>query len=179
LQKRGKIFTYASQNYVRRSKVTYLEKLNATLKLRAYTFFKIPLIFYVSPSIEEINSERCVVRIPLKRRTRNHLNVMYFGVLATGADCAGGLMAMRLIQESGRNVALLFKDFKADFLKRAEGDVFFTCEDGAAIRAQVDKALASDDRVNSPVRVTATVPSLLGSEPVALFELTLSLKKRS
>lgn len=159
--------------------MTRLEKLTATLKMRAFTFFKIPLLFYVSPAVEEINDDRCVVRIPLKRRTKNHLNVMYFGVLCTGADCAGGLMAMRLIRESGRNVSLLFKDFKAEFLKRAEGDVFFTCEDGPAIRALVEKAMTTDDRVNSPVRVTATVPSKPGSEPVARFELTLTLKKRS
>ncbi len=61
---------------------------------------------------------------------------------------------MRLIRESGRNVSLLLQDFKAEFLKRAEGDVFFTCEDGPAIRALVEKAMATDDRVNSPVRVT-------------------------
>ena len=159
--------------------MTFLEKLRATLRLRTFGFFKIPLIFYVSPLIEEFNNERIVVRIPLKRRTRNHLKSMYFGVLATGADCAGGFMAMRLVQESGQNVSLLFKDFKAEFLKRAEGDVLFTCEDGSAIRALVDKALTSDDRVNTTVHVTAKVPSLSGSEPVALFELTLSLKKRS
>jgi len=159
--------------------VTRREKLNATLKMRAFTFFKIPLLFYVSPTVEEMNRDRCVVRIPLKRRTKNHLNVMYFGVLCTGADCAGGLMAMRLIRESGRNVSLLFKDFKAEFMKRAEGDVFFTCEDGPAIRALVGKAMASDERVEHPVRVTATVPSKLGPEPVARFELTLTLKKRS
>jgi len=82
-------------------------------------------------------------------------------------------MAMRLVQESGQNVSLLIKDFKAEFLKRAEGDVLFTCEDGSAICVLVDKALISDDRVNT------TVPSLLGSEPVAIFELTLTLKKRS
>jgi len=158
--------------------MTFLEKLCATFKLRTFGFFKIPLIFYVSPSIEEFNNERIVVRIPLKRHTRNHLKSMYFGVLATGADCAGGFMAMRLIQESSQKVSLLFKDFKAEFLKRAEGDVLFTCEDGSAIRALVDKALTSDDRVDLTVHVTATVPSLLGSEPVALFELTLSLKKR-
>ena len=158
--------------------MTFLEKLRATLQLRTFGFFKIPLIFYVSPFIEEFNNERIVVRIPLKRHTRNHLKSMYFGVLATGADCAGGLMAMRMIQASGQKVSLLFKDFKAEFLKRAEGDVFFTCEDGSAIRALVEKALTSDDRVNHTVHVTATVPSLLGSEPVALFELTLSLKKK-
>jgi hypothetical protein len=32
--------------------------------------------------------------------------------------------------------------------------VFFTCEDGPAIRALVEKAMTTDDRVNSPVRVT-------------------------
>ncbi len=160
-------------------KMTFIEKLCATFRLRTFGFFKIPLIFYVSPCIEEFNNERIVVRIPLKRHTRNHLKSMYFGVLATGADCAGGLMAMRLIQASGQKVSLLFKDFKAEFLKRAEGDVLFTCEDGSAIRALVDKALTSDDRVNLTVHVAATVPSLLGSEPVALFELTLSLKKKS
>ena len=159
--------------------MTFLEKFRATLSVRAFGFFKIPLIFYVSPFIEEFNNERCVVRIPLNRRTRNHLKSMYFGVLATGADCAGGLMAMRLIEKSGQKVSLVFKDFKAEFLKRAEGDVLFSCEDGTAIRNLVDQAVISDDRVNLTVHVTATVPSLLGTEPVALFELTLSIKKKS
>jgi len=153
-------------------------RLRDTLFLRFFTFMKIPLLFYVRPVIEELNDETCVVRIPLRRRTKNHLNAMYFGVLAAGADCAGGFMAMRLIQKDGGRTSLLFKDFKADFLKRAEGDVLFTCSDGEAIRRAVEETLRTGERVNHPVRVTATVPSRFGSEPVAEFELTLSLKKR-
>jgi acyl-coenzyme A thioesterase PaaI-like protein len=148
-----------------------------TLYLRFFTFFKIPLLYYVSPVVEELNDDTCVVRIPLKRRTKNHLSSMYFGVLAAGADCSGGFMAMRLLQKGGGKTSLLFKEFKAEFLKRAEGDVVFTCNDGPTIRAAVEETARTGERINFPVHVTATVPSKLGSEPVAEFELTLSLKK--
>jgi acyl-coenzyme A thioesterase PaaI-like protein len=156
-----------------------------TLKLRTFGFLKIPVLFFVSPTVVELDDYRCVVKIPLTRRSKNHLGSMYFGVLAAGADCAGGLMAMKLIDEApsrGRNrgkINLIFKDFKAEFLKRAEGDVLFTCEDGLAIRQLVERVSASDERESMPVQVTATVPSKLGNEPVARFTLTLSLKRKS
>jgi acyl-coenzyme A thioesterase PaaI-like protein len=153
--------------------------MRETLVLRSFGFMKIPLLFFTSPSVVELDDSKCVVKIPLNRRTRNHLNSMYFGTLCVGADCAGGLIAMRLITAEKAKVSLIFKDFKAQFLKRPEGDVHFTSEDGEKIRALVKRAIASGERENETVRVVATVPSKLGNEPVALFELTLSLKKKS
>ncbi len=86
---------------------------------------------------------------------------------------------MQCIDASGEKVSLIFKDFRADFLKRAEGDVHFICTQGAEIASLVDRTIASGEREEMPVQVTATVPSLSGDEPVAEFVLTLSLKKRS
>ncbi len=153
-------------------------KVRETAYLRAFGLLKVPMILFTSPSVLELSSERCEIRIPLNRRTRNHLKSLYFGALAVGADCAGGIIAMKLIREAKADVSLLFKDFHAEFLKRAEGDVHFTCSDGPAIAEGVRKALASGERENCPVRVVATVPSKLGDEPVAKFTLTLSLKKK-
>ncbi|MFB3925347.1 MAG: PaaI family thioesterase [Syntrophales bacterium] len=154
----------------------FFAKIRETFMLRAFAFFKIPMLHFMGPVVEEISDERCVVRIPLYRRTRNHLKSMYFAVLAAGADCAGGLIALRFIRKSGGHVSLVFKDFKAEFLKRAEADVWFTCEDGPAIRDLVAEAISSGQRVQRSINITATVPSKLGSEPVAKFEMTLSLK---
>jgi len=154
------------------------ETLQATIMLRLFGLTKIPLLFFIRPSVVEIDSRRVVVKVPLRRRTKNHLGVMYFGVLAAGADCAGGLLAMRLIMESGKNISLIFGGFTADFLKRAEGDVLFTCEDGEAITRLVEQAIGGTERVETPVHVVATVPDRLGTEPVARFTLLLSLKKR-
>ena len=44
--------------------------------------------------------------------------------------------------------------------------------------ALVARAIASGEREELPVRIVATVPEKLGSEPVAEFVLTLSLKRR-
>ncbi|MFC1593662.1 DUF4442 domain-containing protein, partial [Candidatus Neomarinimicrobiota bacterium] len=116
---------------------------------------------------------------PFKRRNKNHLKSMYFGALAVGADVSGGVLAMHLISKSGRNISLVFKDFKADFLKRPEGDTHFTCNDGLAVRILIDKAIKTGERVDMPLKITATVPEISGNEPVAEFILTLSLKDKS
>ena len=139
---------------------------------------KIPLIYFVRPTVIELTNKKVTIKIPFRRRTKNHLKSMYFGVLAVGADVAGGLIAWNLIRESSERIALIFKSFKAEFLKRAEGDVYFTCEQGNDIQNLVKAAIASNERVEKPITVIATVPGLLGDEPIANFTLVLSLKKK-
>ena len=103
---------------------------------------------------------------------------MYFGALAVGADVTGGFLAMDPIVESGRNIHLIFKDFKADFLKRPEGDVHFYCNDGLVIRELVNKAIETGERHNYKMNIEAAVPKL-SDDIVARFELTLSLKDKT
>ncbi|MGE0614049.1 MAG: DUF4442 domain-containing protein [Bacteriovoracia bacterium] len=151
--------------------------------LRAIGFAKIPLLGLCSPRVRELNERRCVVSIPLRRMTKNHLGSMYFGALSIGADCAGGMIAVEQIQKKfGRGgmkkVALVFKDFQAEFHKRAEGEVHFTCEDGELISRMLEETLRTGERVTEGVQVIATVPRLSGNEPVATFKLGLSLKRR-
>ncbi len=152
--------------------------LQETALLRLFGFVKIPMLFLASPKVLELSNERAEVMIPLNRMTRNHLRSMYFGVLAIGADCAGGVIAMKLIEGSGEDVSLIFGEFHAKFLKRAEGDVHFSCDEGKAVQELVKKAIETGVRQSLPVKVVATVPSKSGNEPVAEFTLLLSLKKR-
>lgn len=149
-----------------------------TALIRAYGLAKIPMLWFIKPSVVEMTEERCEIKIPLRRRTKNHLGVMYIGVLVGGADLAGGLMAMKRIRDSGKKVHLLFKDLKVDFLKRVEGDAHFVCEDGRAIAEAVDRAVETGERVNLPMQITTTVPDKLGDEPVAKFVLTLTMRRR-
>jgi len=147
-----------------------------TIFLRVFAFLKIPLIHWVSTRVLEMNDKKCVIKIPLNRRTKNHQNCMYFAVLATGADCAVGAMTIRQIQLTGKNVTFLFKDFKAEFLWRAEGDVIFTCEQGQEIAQLIKQAITSKERENLTVEVVAHVPAKPKDGPVAKFALTLSAK---
>lgn len=118
-----------------------------TLGLRLTGLLKIPLLASVRPSVVEWGGDRCVIRVPLRRWTRNHVGSMYFGALAIGADCAGGIMAVELIRAKKAKVSLIFKSFQAEFLKRPESDVYFICEAGARIRDLVDRTLLTDQRL--------------------------------
>lgn len=149
----------------------------ANCRLRLFGFLKVPMIAYVRPRVVDITADRIEVVIRLRRRTKNHLGSMYFGALSVGADVAGGLLAMARIEESGEPVSLVFKDFKADFLRRPTGDVHFICEAGRGIAALVVEAVRTGERVEMSVPIRAIVPTE-SDEPVAGFVLTLSLKKR-
>ena len=150
----------------------------ATMGIRFWALKNVFLLWFVSPSVIEVNEDRCVVRIPLGWKTRNHLGSMYFGALAIGADIAGGLIAFHLMQKRGIRAAFVFKDMHAEFLKRPESDVLFRCEDGALIRDLLERTFATGERQEATVHVVATAPAKLGDEPVARFALTLSLKRR-
>jgi len=150
-----------------------------TLQLRLWSFVRVPLLYRVKPSVVELSEERAVISVPLIRRNRNHLDSMYFGVLACGADIAGGLLAAKAIRDSGEVFSLVFRDFKADFLRRPESDTHFVCNEGGRISELLEKALASGEREEMTAHIEAYCPDSENSDPVARFKLTLCLKKRT
>jgi len=155
-----------------------LQKFKNNLFLSMYAWTKIPLIGFCSPRVLEADGEKTVLKVPLNWRTKNHLGAMYFGALAIGAELCIAMLAVKKIQESGQRIDFLFKDFKADFLKRAEGDVHFICEQAQIVIEQIESSKHSEERINRTMTAYAIVPSVSMTEKVATFELTLSVKRR-
>ena len=143
--------------------------------LRLFGLFKVPLIWTIGPKIIVLNDNECTVRIPLRYRTKNHQNSLYIGALTVGADLACGLIGMYHIQASGRDVSLIFKDLKVNFLKRSDTHVDFICRDGNKIKQQVAEVIETGERRNLLVNITA----YSRKNTVAEFVLSLSLKLKS
>lgn len=147
----------------------------ANFQLFLFAFFKVPGLWFVRPKLIKLTEQEVIARIKLRRRTKNHLNSMYFGSLMVGADLAGGFLLFSKTQPLNRKISFAFKSCNAEFLKRAEGDVHFICRDGDII----DQMLAQSDqekiRVNRTVRVEA-VCSGVSDDVVATFEMGLSVK---
>jgi acyl-coenzyme A thioesterase PaaI-like protein len=151
--------------------------LKDTWYLRAFAFAKIPLLFMASPSVVSLTDEECIIALPFQKRNKNHLGSMYFGALCIGAEITGGMLGNRYLMKVKRGKGnLIFKDFTAKFLKRAEGQTLFKCLDGAKVRDAVTKAEESMERMEVPLTIKAYVPKDFGDEPVAEFTLTMSLK---
>lgn len=135
--------------------------------------FKIPLICFVRPRLILINEKTVRVRIKLRRRTKNHLNSMYFGALAIGADIAGGIHAFYFAELSNKKVSFAFKGMKAEFIKRAESHVIFESNDGELVKNSMDESLKTGERMNQTILVSAMDTN---NELVATFEMIVSVK---
>ena len=142
-------------------------------KLLLLGIVRIPLIGFVRPKLISVNMEEIVVSISLRRRTKNHLNSMYFGALAVGADVAAGILAYYHAEMLKKKISLAFKGLNAEFLKRAENDIRFVCSAGKHIEKMIQTSISSGERQNEAVMVYALNNQ---DEQVAIFELILSIK---
>ncbi|NRA66365.1 MAG: DUF4442 domain-containing protein [Pseudobacteriovorax sp.] len=152
------------------------DKFN-TLFLRSFGWFKIPLLSYVRPTVEYLDHEKIDIRIPLRRRSKNHLGSMYFGAIMVGVDCAAGFYAAKLIYLKGYSIDFVFKGTKAEFLRRPTGDVVFSCDQGIAINELLETAYETFERQELEMVVTCRCPDI-SDEVVAKASLILSVKRR-
>ena len=145
----------------------------------SFGHFKVPLIGHLRPKLITLTDTTIVIRLPFNRRSKNHLQSMYFGALAVGADLAGGLHAFYHAEQANVRLSLAFKSFQAQFLKRPMSDVYFVCEEGDTVKDMIQDAKTSGLRINKPIAVTAYTHYPLAPEAVATFQLELSLKMLS
>lgn len=141
-----------------------------------FSHFKVAMIGYLKPRLITVTDEQLVVRMPLNRRSRNHLNSMYFGALCVGADLAGGFHGFYHADKANCKVRLAFKSFKAQFLKRPESDVYFVSNDGNIVKQMIGESAATGERINKMISIKAYTDYLNQPEEVADFILELSLK---
>ena len=76
------------------SKITKL-----TWLIRLFGFTKVAMIYYCRPKVIRVDDQLLEIKIPLNRRTKNHINSMYYGALSVGADVTGGFLALPPIQK--------------------------------------------------------------------------------
>lgn len=138
--------------------------------------FKIPIVGYIRPKLILINEDEVNVSIRLRRRTKNHLNSMYFGALAVGADIAGGIHAFYFAQKEKSSVSFAFKGMKAEFIQRAESNTLFKTTDGQLVKKAIQQSLTTGERVNQPIQVNAFNAD---NQLVASFEMLISVKVKS
>ena len=154
-------------------------KIKDNLIIKFIGFTKIPLLRYVGLKGELYNEEKTILTMPLNRKTRNHVNSIYFACMTAGADIAAGYTVIKERIRTKVEIVPIFKDMSAEFYKRAEAKTYFTCYQNREIKALINKAVETKERHNLQVEVYATVPSKFGTEPIAKFVLNLSLKVKS
>ena len=135
--------------------------------------FKIPLLYFVRPKLISINSNEVYVKINLRRHTKNHLNSMYFGALAVGADVAAGIHAFYFAEKHNKKISFSFKSMNVEFIQRAETNITFFCSQGQLIEQAILDSCNEKQRKNQLIEVSAFD---LNHVLVAQFSMELSIK---
>lgn len=155
-----------------------LKALKLTAFINGYSLLKLPLLAFTAPQIIALTDRQSIVKVRLGWRTRNHLGVMYFGALAMGAELSIALKAVDEIAKSKKRIDFLFKDFHAEFGKRADGHVHFICDEADGVSDLIKQATTTSERLERQFKGYAIVPSK-GGEPIMNYTLTLTVKNRS
>ncbi len=156
--------------------------MNALTRFKMFLWYfgraKVPLIGHLKPKIISLSDEKLVVLLPLSRRSKNHLNSMYFGALAVGADLAGGLHAFYHAETAKVKLSLAFKSFNAQFIKRPESDVYFVFDQGLEVQQMIAESKSNGERINKvlPIKAYVHYEDEDEADLVAEFLLELSLK---
>lgn len=143
-----------------------------TIKIWIFGILKIPMVAWLRPDVMELDDGHSMIKMPLRRRTKNHVGSMYFGAMVVGAELTPGIVAIRLFHQRNLKPSFLFSQFSAKFLKRADDDVYFIFEEGQKIADAIDQAIKTKERQS----VDLTMKGICREEVIANFTITISLK---
>src|SRR3989338_10743411 len=149
------------------------------MQMQAYEEFlrkNVPMIDFSQLSIERLDNNQCIVKMPFISQNKNHVQSMYFGSMLIGTEAAAGILALFHLEQAKQGPVLVFKDISGDFLKRAEADTYFICKDSEIIMNAVKESVETKQRVNAKLHVIGVLDVNNLDEKVSDFYLTISIK---
>lgn len=127
--------------------------------LRAINFFllrKLPSAYLVGIRLHFIDSYKTIFKVRHRWISQNPFSSMYFGVQAMAAEISTGVLVMKNIKDSGKDISMLVTHQQGTFTKKATGMITFTCEEGAKIQEVIHKAIESKEPQTLVLKSIAT-----------------------
>jgi len=143
--------------------------------INRFLFFKLPSAWLCGIRIKSIDDQKAIVTAKHRWINQNPFNSMYFAVLAMGAELSTGILVMKKIQDSGKNISMLVTGTQGEFTKKARGRIRFICDEGQMIDNYINTALQSEEGVQFNLTSKAYDET---NELVCTFVFQWSIKKR-
>lgn len=114
-------------------------------KITAFTFFKLPSVFWLGIRVKSISEDSCKVSVKHRWINQNPFKSLFWAVQGMAAELSTGAMVMSCIKDSNRKISMLVANNKATFLKKATGRITFTCDDGQLIKKAINETIESGE----------------------------------
>lgn len=154
--------------------LAYRNKVLNPVKFVLGMLIKLPSIIFWGIRIKKLTEKECIISLPFTWRTQNPFRSIYFAALAGAAEFSTGILCQLYL--SGRPPhAMLVVDFKAEFYKKADREIFFSCDQGLELCHILDGLTKNGD--SNTFTMISSGKTKDGLE-VARFYITWSFKRK-
>ena len=143
--------------------------------MNLYFLQKLPSLFFWGVKIKSASRECFQTRIPYRWRTQNPFRSTYFAAQSGAAELSTGILGMLALADTVP-CSMLIVSMEAAFLKKATNWITFTCDEGTAIQATVQKAIETGEP--QTITVTSTGVQEDNGSIVSQMKFTWSFKKK-
>ncbi len=152
----------------------YIRKMTSPIYFWLGMLIKLPSAVFWRFRMKSLSPEKCEVTIPYFWRSQNPFKSIYFAALAGAAELSTGALCQ--LSQAGRGkFSMLVVDFRAEYYKKADQKITFTCNQGAELFHLIDGLSIGD---SDKLTMISTGVNKEGQE-VARFFVTWSFKRKT
>ena len=144
-------------------------------KMNKFLLFKLPSAYFSGVRVKSFNEKEAVATVKHRWINQNPFKSLYWATQGMASELATGILVMKVIAESGKNVSMLVTSQKGNFTKKATGRINFICKDGALIKKAIDKTIATGEGQTIIMKATGLNEQ---GDMVSNFEYEWSVKAK-
>jgi hypothetical protein len=121
-------------------KSTFIRFANSAWRFQLFLLWKLPAAWFMGVRIRSFTLQECIVALPYSWFAQNPFRSTYFAAQCAAGELSTGMLALGYLQEKPP-VSMLVTRIEAEFYKKADRTLLFTCSDGESIAAVIEQTL--------------------------------------
>ena len=113
-------------------------------QISLFTLLRLPSVWLCGIRVTLLEQSFCEAKVKHRWINQNPFNSMFWAVQGMAAELTTGMLLMQEIQTSMRKVSMLVLNNKANFSKKAQGRITFSCNSADLITNAIKKLLETD-----------------------------------
>ncbi len=154
--------------------ITYQKRMKNPFIFWFAMLFKLPTAVFWRLKMVHLDSQKCHVSIPYFWRSQNPFKSIYFAALAGAAELSTGALCQLALAGKG-SFSMLVVDFRAEYSKKANTKILFTCEQGPELFSLIDTLKPGETNQLTMLSIGRNK----AGEEVARFFITWSFKRKN
>lgn len=142
-------------------------------KLNQFLLFKLPSAYISGVRVSSITDQEAKATVKHKWINQNPFKSLYWATQGMASELVTGILVMKKIKDSKKNISMLVTHQNGTFTKKATGKITFVCSDGDKIKEAIDNTIATGEGQTVIMTAEGFNESL---ESVSKFEYEWSVK---